>query len=117
MSELLDAFDDEGLFDIDTRNFLVEALSNSGSDEWRDILQPFVEPETALSVLNNVPNVLERSLKALAPKEDLTGPVAGSTLSNAVLDTLPSVLPMLGLYTVAKCSELCCQSAAKLRGV
>lgn len=109
MSELLDAFDDEGLLDPETRTFLVEALSNSEPDEWRDILEPFVRPEAALPVLRSVPGVLQRSLKALATS-GCAGGASGpppSVSSIAFLDSLLKIMELSGLHTAARCAQIC----------
>jgi hypothetical protein len=106
MSELLDVFDDEGLVDPETRGFLVEALANAEVDEWSDILEPFLNPEPAMAVLKSVPNVIQRSLKALEPvaaalmEEDMMSVMFLQSLSSGVIAAL-------GLQTVARCSRLC----------
>lgn len=107
MSELLDAFDDEGLTDPDTRQFLVEALANAEASDWRDILEPFVQPERSLAVLESVPNVLQRSAKAFATGADVKVP-AVDPLALAFLFVLPGgVVAACGLHTAARCSRLC----------
>jgi len=106
MSELFDVFDDEGLHDADTRAFLVEALQNADEEEWRDILEPFVNPERAIDVLKSVPAVLDRSLKALeAAKEPPEKGKKPSFTSQAFLDSLPAgVLKHSGLHTIGSCA-------------
>lgn len=41
MSELLDAFDDAGV-DVETKQFLIEALHHAEEAQWSDVLEPFV---------------------------------------------------------------------------
>jgi len=106
MSELLDAFDDEGLTDEETRRFLVDALINSESSDWKDILEPFLQPDRALEVLNSVPNVLDRSLKAFEVAAVEAEEV--SATSRAFLEAFPhGVLQFTGLHTLARCARTC----------
>lgn len=109
MSELLDVFDDENLFDFETRSFLVEALVNADEQEWQDILEPFVSPEPALEVLRSVPNVLQRSLKALERSaESSAAAVEISASAQGFLDALGSAaLAFIGLHTLARCAPVC----------
>jgi len=109
MSELLDAFDDAGLLDFETRSFLVEALMNAEAFNWRDILEPFISPaEAALAALEKVPGVLERSQRALdkevTQKETLKMPF----VADAFLKALPiGVLASCGLHAIILCARLC----------
>jgi len=110
MSELLDAFDDAGLVDFETRSFLVEALVNAEASDWPDILEPFISPaESALAALEKVPGVLERSQRAL--EKELTQTQEGTKVSfvaDAFLKALPSgVLASCGLHAVTRCARLC----------
>jgi len=109
MSELLDAFDDAGLLDVDTRTFLVEALIEAEATEWQDILEPFVTPtEPALKVLEEVPNVLQRSLRALAEAAVAPPEQAVDPLFDLFMQALPTgVLHCTGLHTAAQCARLC----------
>jgi hypothetical protein len=109
MSELLDVFDDENLLDFETRSFLVEALANAEENEWQDILEPFVNQEPALAVLRSVPNVLQRSLKALERSPDNpTVAIEISASAQAFLDALGSgAIVYIGLHTLARCAPVC----------
>lgn len=108
MSELLDVFDDEGLLDSDTRRFLVEALANAEADDWRDILEPFVNPERAMEVLTSVPRVLTRSLEAVEEKPVCDGAVVVDPLPQYFLFALPGgVLAASGVMTSLRCARLC----------
>lgn len=109
MSELLDAFDEVGLLDGETRAFLVEALAHAEAAEWRNILEPFVTPvEPALLALAHVPHVLERTQRALAAAVDANAEVSASV--EALLRALPGVLAASGLHCAAQCARVC-QSA------
>eukprot|EP00931_Biecheleriopsis_adriatica_P057821 TRINITY_DN34324_c0_g1_i2.p1 TRINITY_DN34324_c0_g1~~TRINITY_DN34324_c0_g1_i2.p1 ORF type:complete len:372 (-),score=74.65 TRINITY_DN34324_c0_g1_i2:43-1158(-) len=110
MSVLLDAFDDAGLLDHETRSFLVEALVNADESDWQDIIEPFLMPvEPALLALK-VPGVLQKSQDALEREEKrkekkdqlgwmtvaFTKAMSNGTLSQA-----------LGLHTASQCNCLC----------
>lgn len=112
MSELLDAFDDAGLDDDETRAFLVEALSHAEASEWADILEPFVSPiDGALAALRNVPGVLERSRRAFeaaaaAKAEDEKLDVIAEYFLKAL--PLPGgILFFSGVHAVAAVARVC----------
>jgi len=109
MSELLDAFDDAGLLDFETRAFLIEALVNAEASDWRDILEPFIYPaEQALAALEKVPGVLERSQRALDKEATQKEKPKIDFVADAFLRALPSgVLASCGLHAVMRCARLC----------
>jgi len=109
MSELLDAFDDAGLLDFETRSFLVEAFANAETSEWRDILEPFISPaEPALAVLEKVPGVLARSQRALEKEVKQAEQPKVSFVADAFLKALPcGILASCGLHAVVRCARLC----------
>eukprot|EP00928_Gymnodinium_smaydae_P048419 TRINITY_DN32370_c0_g1_i1.p1 TRINITY_DN32370_c0_g1~~TRINITY_DN32370_c0_g1_i1.p1 ORF type:complete len:374 (-),score=67.14 TRINITY_DN32370_c0_g1_i1:310-1431(-) len=109
MSVLLDAFDDAGLHDRETRSFLLDALENAEDIEWRDILEPFVSiVEPVLDALA-VPGVIAKSQKALAKEvQEQEKRDALPWLTTVFLKSLSmDVLKAAGLYTFARCSRLC----------
>ncbi|CAJ1354539.1 unnamed protein product [Effrenium voratum] len=111
MSEFLDALDDAGVEDRETRLFLVEALSNAEEEVWSDVLEPFVNGglEACLASLKKE-QVLQKSLTALQ-KEEKHVEEKISPLAVAFLQVLhPGVLYASGLHTVATCSRLCRQA-------
>lgn len=108
MSEFLDALNDAGVDDKDTRAFLVEALGNAEESEWSDVLEPFVNGglQACLAALRK-PQVLAKSLKALE-KETQHEEEKVSPLALAFLQVLhPGVLFASGLHTVASCARAC----------
>jgi len=109
MSELLDAFDDAGLLDFETRSFLVEALVNAEASDWRDVLEPFISPaEPALAALEKVPGVLEKSQRALDKEVTQQEKPMVSFVADAFLRALPNgVLASCGLHAVIRCAMLC----------
>eukprot|EP00930_Biecheleria_cincta_P041561 TRINITY_DN28512_c0_g1_i1.p1 TRINITY_DN28512_c0_g1~~TRINITY_DN28512_c0_g1_i1.p1 ORF type:complete len:384 (-),score=64.95 TRINITY_DN28512_c0_g1_i1:42-1160(-) len=109
MSVLLDAFDDAGLLDHDTRAFLVEALANAEEPDWRDILEPFVSPvEPSLQALQE-PGVLEKSQAALAKEiESQQKKDEVPWLATAFLQALPAgVVASSSLHGLARLSQVC----------
>ncbi|CAK9005280.1 unnamed protein product [Durusdinium trenchii] len=108
MSELLDAFDDAGV-DVETKQFLIEALHHAEEAQWSDVLEPFVNGslEACLAALTK-PQVLLKSAKALekemkqAEKSEKISPIA-----LAFLQLLHPVLGASGLHTVARCAAVC----------
>merc|ERR1712107_327805 len=110
MSELFDAFDDEGLVDVETRTFLLEALENADPDDWHDILEPFVNPEAALKVLKSVPGVLERSRRALVTAEVIVEEQI-SLSCKVFLEVITKVCAASGVHTAARC--VCINRTAK----
>lgn len=138
MTALLDVFEDEGV-DRETASFLVEALINAEPSEWADLLEPFLPPERAISVLNSSPGVLALTTKALekeaadaAAEAAKPPPNSDSKLldslvlapfmnkdgetENAALPKGPLEQPfagLLGFVSVAglmRCAYLCCRA-------
>jgi len=64
MSLLLDALEDGGL-DRETIHFLVEALVNAEPSDWGAVMEPFLDMEKPLKVLEAEPAELQRTVKAL----------------------------------------------------
>ncbi|CAK9089971.1 Putative rhodanese domain-containing dual specificity protein phosphatase [Durusdinium trenchii] len=125
MSELLDAFDDAGV-DVETKQFLIEALHHAEEAQWSDVLEPFVNGslEACLAALTK-PQVLLKSAKALEKEmkqaeksETWDGSLQGSSfppaakekispIALAFLQLLHPVLGASGLHTVARCAAVC----------
>lgn len=110
MTELLDAFSDEGL-DSETAGFLVEALANAEEADWPDIIEPFAPPDRALAVLSSVPGVLDRTVAWLACEEDRRQEVMNC--ASRFLDALAfAMLAHSSGFCLARWSRLC-RSARK----
>ena len=108
MSEFLDALDDAGVDDKDTRAFLVEALGNAEESEWSDVLEPFVNGGLQACLAALTLDVLAKSRHALAKEVKEVEGEKISPLALAFLQTLhPGILFASGLHTVARCARTC----------
>lgn len=140
MSQLVDAFDDEGL-DRETQVFLCEALSNAEVEEYEDILEGFIPPPScggqskALALVMAQPGLIERTAAWLQKEIEAEAAAAAAEAAkpppnwdSMLLETLilgwqedggnscqghvlPGVASWVDAYSLAQLARICRRAA------